>query len=209
MKNFLDKLNGFRIINKKLLIFLIIIIIVGLTSGSIFTLFLNDSDKEMTFNELSLFFNNVVTNKLNYFDCFKNSYSNSMFYLTIIWILGVSLFGAIFIIPILYFKSFILGFTISSIIANYGFKGVLISIFYVIPHLVINLLVFTYISLFAITLSIRMIKGFIGKKTVDFKLIFNKYMIIFLLGLVILLFTSLYETFIMPLILSVFKGLIM
>jgi len=208
MKNILDKFKSYLIINKKMMLFLFIIVLIGIITGSLFTIFLNVDDKTLIKNSLDLFFNNCINDKLNYFDAFKNSLFSNYFYTIIIWLLGISLIGAVFAVPIAYFKSFILGFTISSIITNYGLKGVIIAILYIFPHLIFNLLIIMFITHYSVILSFKIFKSFFNKGIIDFKFIFKKYFIILIICLLILMLTSLYEGFVIPLIFKTFKGLI-
>lgn len=208
MKKILDKFKSYLIINKKMMLFLFIIVLIGIITGSLFTIFLNVDDKTLIKNSLDLFFNNCINDKLNYFDAFKNSLFSNYFYTIIIWLLGISLIGAVFAVPIAYFKAFILGFTISSIITNFGLKGVIIAILYIFPHLIFNLLIIMFITHYSVILSFKIFKSFFNKGVVDFKFIFRKYFIILIICLIILMLTSLYEGFVIPLIFKTFKGLI-
>ena len=208
MKKILDKFKSYLIINKKMMLFLFIIVLIGIITGSLFTIFLNVDDKTLIKNSLDLFFNNCINDKLNYLEAFKNSLFSNYFYTIIIWLLGISLIGAVFAVPIAYFKSFILGFTISSIITNYGLKGVIIAILYIFPHLIFNLLIIMFITHYSVILSFKIFKSFFNKGVVDFKFIFRKYFIILIICLIILMLTSLYEGFVIPLIFKTFKGLI-
>lgn len=208
MKKILDKFKSYLIINKKMMLFLFIIVLIGIITGSLFTIFLNIDDKTLIKNSLDLFFNNCINDKLNYFDAFKNSLFSNYFYTIIIWLLGISLIGSIFVVPIAYFKSFILGFTISSIITNFGLKGVIIAFLYIFPHLIFNLLIIMFITHYSVILSFKIFKSFFNKGVVDFKFIFRKYFIILIICLIILMLTSLYEGFVIPLIFKTFKGLI-
>lgn len=208
MKKILDKFKSYLIINKKMMLFLFIIVLIGIITGSLFTIFLNIDDKTLIKNSLDLFFNNCINDKLNYFEAFKNSLFSNYFYTIIIWLLGISLIGSIFAVPIAYFKSFILGFTISSIITNFGLKGVIIAILYIFPHLIFNLLIIMFITHYSVILSFKIFKSFFNKGVIDFKFIFRKYFIILIICLLILMLTSLYEGFVIPLIFKTFKGLI-
>ena len=66
MKKYMDKLKSNIRINKNLFVFLVVIIAVGVASGSIFVSVLNDSDKTMVSDYLNNFLNNLNSNNLNY-----------------------------------------------------------------------------------------------------------------------------------------------
>jgi len=98
---------------------------------------------------------------------------------------------------ILFYKAFIIGFSLSSFILTYGIKGTILSIIYIFPHLIINILIFCLITAFTLKISISMIKHIINKKEVNMRVYFNKYFSIIIVSFVVITLTSLYESYIM------------
>ena len=137
MKKYMDKLRSNIRINKNLFVFLIVIIAVGVASGSVFVTILNDSDKTMVSDYLNNFFNNLNSNNLNYNGTLINTLIFTIGLAILIWALGISIIGFILILLFLFTKSFALGFSIGSIIINFNFKGVLVALAYVVPHHII------------------------------------------------------------------------
>lgn len=198
MKKYMDKLRSNIRINKNLFVFLVVIIAVGVASGSIFVTVLNDSDKTMVSDYLNNFFNNLNSNNLNYSGTLINTLIFTLGLVILIWILGISVIGFILILLFLFIKAFALGFSVGSIIINFNFKGILISLAYVVPHHIINLMIYLLISSYALVLSYRLINSFTKKKSFDFKGIFNRYLFILGFSLIILLFSALYEVYLAP-----------
>ena len=106
------------------------------------------------------------------------------------------------ILLFLFIKAFSLGFSIASIIINFNFKGVLIALAYVVPHHVINMMIYLLISSYALVLSYKLISSFSKKKNFDFKNIFNRYLFILLFSIIILFISVLYEVYLAPQIIN-------
>ena len=198
MKKYMNKLKSNIRINKNLFVFLVVIVSVGVASGSIFVTFLNDSDKIMVSDYLNSFLNNLNSNNLNYNGTLINTLTFTLGLAILIWILGISVIGFVLILLFLFIKAFSLGFSVASIIINFNFKGILIALAYVVPHHIINLMIYLLISSYALVLSYRLISSFTKKKNFDFKGIFNRYLFIIVFSLIILLFSVLYEVYLAP-----------
>ena len=203
MKKYMDKFMKNIHINKNLFIFLLVIVIVGIASGALFSLVIDNNDKELVYNYLTDFFNNIKKGQLN----FNNSFVNSLFFTilfgVLIWLLGISVIGFFIVLFMLFLKSFILGFSVGSIIYVFKFKGILYSLVYVFPHQVINILIFMLLSGYALIVSFKIIRCFSSKKTLDFRNIFNRYMRVLIFSVLILIITSLYEIYLMPKLLNI------
>lgn len=195
MKKYMDKLKNNIRINKNLFVFLVVIIAVGIAAGSIFVTVLNNDDKVMVSDYLNNFLNNLNSNNLNYSGTVINTLIFTLGGAFLIWLLGISVIGFILILLFLFVKAFALGFSIGSIIINFNFKGILIALAYIVPHHIINMMIFLLISSYALILSYRLINSFTKKKSFDFKGIFNKYLFILGFSLIILLISVLYEVY--------------
>ena len=184
----------------KLLIFLIIICIIGIITGSIFITILNSSDKNSILVSLEEFitgYDEIKPEK----DLINNLVVNIM-YVFAIWILGISIIGLPIVIFILFFKAFLLSFTISSFIMKYKLKGIILGIIYNMPHQVINLVVYMYLGVYSIKLSSYIIEAIVYKKSINFKNITNRYLLVLIVSIILLITTTLYETYIMPILLK-------
>lgn len=189
---------------KKKYLILLILSTIGIISGIIFIFTISKQDKLTIVEYMNNFFTGIQENKLNYTSCLFNSLLNNILYITIIFLLGISIIGFPIIITILFFKSFIIGFSFSSIIYTYGLKGIINAIFYTFPHQVIYLLIIILLSFYALNFSSRLFRYLFLKKNINFKEITHKYLKIYLLALIITLILSLYETYISTYLLKLF-----
>lgn len=202
----MDKLKIKIKLDKKIFIFLLILMIVGITAGSIFVSILNSSDKQLVIEHLNNFLNNIENNKLDCFLALKNNLIGNIFYVLVIWLLGISVIGLPIIIFMFFSKTFVLGFSIGSIISSFKAKGILFSVIYTFPGQVLSLLFFLILVMYAMSFSFKMIYVIFKKKTLDFKLVMNKYFKILIMVLIIIVLMGLYDAYLMPkLIKSIIK----
>ena len=198
MKKKMDKLKEYLKMNKKVFVFLFILFIIGLAAGSIFRVTLNDNDTSLVNTYLDNYINSIKDNTIVFKDTFLNSISSNLLITVLIWLLGISVIGLPIIIFLFFYKSFVIGFAISSVLMKYKVKGLLLSIIYIFPHHIINILLLMVLISYAFLISIGIINAVIKRKEISFKDITYKYLII--LGLIssVLIFLSLYEAFIVP-----------
>lgn len=200
---YLDKLKSIVKINKKLVNCFVILMVIGIIFGSIFMVILNDTDKSLIKDYYNNFISNVNNNTLNYFFSLKSGMFNNLLYITIIWALGISIIGIPIVIFMFFIKSFILGFSISSIMFNFKLKGCLLSFVSIFPHQIINFIVYIIITIYSISFSIRLINSIIKKKQIDFKLLMNKYLKILIISVILIILSILIETFITPILIKI------
>lgn len=190
--------------NKKVNLFVIFIVILGIISGSLFLMVLNDNDKSEVINEISTFMANINTNNINNLNSFKNSLIEGMILIILSWILGMSIIGVIFNIFFIYMKSFIIGFSISSFILVYKYKGILSSLIYVIPSQLINILIILILGVYTLLFSKYLFKMiFLKDKTVNLGKFFKKYVLVFGICIILCLVSSLCEAYLLPSLLKV------
>lgn len=195
MKKYMDKLKSNIRINKNLFVFLLVIIAVGIAAGSIFVTVLNNEDKVMVSDYLNNFLNNLNSNNLNYSGTLINTLIFTLGAALLIWLLGISIIGFLLILIFLFIKAFSIGFSIGSIIINFNFKGIIMALAYIVPHHIINLMIYLLISSYALVLSYRLINSFTKKQSFEFKSVFNRYLFILLFSIIILLLSVLYEVY--------------
>lgn len=198
MKKLTLKIKNKVKLDKNLTIFLFVLLIIGIISGSIFAGILNESDKILVDQHLNSFLTNIEVGQVDYFSIFKSNLISSLFNSIIIWLLGMSIIGIIVIVVMFFSSSFILGFTIGSVISTFGFKGCLFALIYSFPFEIINLLMLLILVMYAMSFSFKLIFSIFKKQTVNFKLIINRYTIILLITLGINIINTLYNSYLMP-----------
>lgn len=190
--------------NKKVNLFVIFIVILGIISGSLFLMVLNDNDKSEVINEISTFMTNINTNNINNLNSFKNSLIEGMILIILSWILGMSIIGVIFNIFFIYMKSFIIGFSISSFILVYKYKGILSSLIYIIPSQLINILIILILGVYTLLFSKYLFKMiFLKDKTVNLGKFFKKYVLVFGICIILCVISALCEAYLLPSLLKV------
>lgn len=199
MKNIFKSRLSIIIPNKKINLFTIFIIVLGIISGSIFLIALKDTDKGIIVNKITNFMTKINSNDINNIKAFKNAICENGIYIFTIWLLGFSIIGIIANVFLTYLRGFIVGFTISSFIHLYKFKGILAAFIYAFPTTIINLLVTFLISVYSFTFTIYLIKSIFNKtNNILIKNYLKKYFIILLISFLMIFISSLTEAFLLP-----------
>lgn len=184
---------------KKKYLFLFIIIIIGIIMGVIFSNILSIDDEKLVYTKLTTYFNNLKNDiPINYMENLLSSIKTNIIYLILIWIFGLSIIGLFFNNFIIFFKSFILGFSIGSIVNIYFYSGLILSFVYIFPCMLINLLVYLIMTYYANDFSLKLFDVLFRKKEYKFNIVIKKYAKLLCFLLVILIVSSLFETFITP-----------
>ena len=188
--------------NKKMIIILLGITVIGIIAGSVFMTFITDTDKTLSADYLKSFFDNITNNKLDYIASLKNNFLSNFIFITSIFLLGISVIGVPIALIMYFVKSFTLGFTIATIILNYNFKGILYSIIYIFPSHIIKLILFIMLVMYAVKVSSYLIYAIFNKLEINFKDIMNKYFKVFAICLIGVTITAILDTFLVPFLLE-------
>ena len=188
---------------KKKYLFIISIAVIGIFIGIVFANVINKADKILVEDKLTTYFLNIKDNKnINYFGNLLNSFLNNNLYLIIIWLLGLSIIGIVLNNFIIFFKSFVIGFSIGSIINVYLYKGIIGALIYIFPHHIINILVYVVLIYHANNFSIKLFKTLFLKQDNKIKELMPKYLKILLYCFIALSISALLETFLSPFIIK-------
>ena len=198
------------IIKQKRLYFVLIgLMIVAVLSGILFWFVISNEDKLLVTDELTSFFTSIKDgSSINYFSSLLNSIITNLIYVILIWLLGISIIGLPIILFMLAIKSFIVGFSISSIVATYSFKGLLGAITYTFPHQIIFLLLLVLLGFYAISFCIKLFKYLFLKQIINFKDAMRRYLKILIISCITAIVISLFETFISTYFIKLFTLLI-
>lgn len=132
-------------ISKKMYIFMLVILIIGIITGIVFVIMLDEATKEILFLNINEFLQN-----------FSNANINSglmhLVILSSLLILSIFLVGGPLLIFYMFYNGFSIGFVVSSITYIFGIKGMLYgSIYILISRLVyIIVLIIFNVNLFKI-----------------------------------------------------------
>ena len=208
MKKIMDKLLKTIRFDKRYVFFCLVLVILGIICGSLFIVILNSSDKNLVIEYIQSFVDSIKNHNFNYIDTLKNTLIANYLVILIISIISFTYFLIPINILILFYKSFIVGFSLSSFVLTYKIKGVLLSIIYIFPHMIFNILLLSILTAFTLKISINMIKHIIRRKDVNMRLYFNKYLYTVLFVFILITISSLYESFITPALLKLFVNIL-
>lgn len=209
MNNKLYAAKNSIIKQKKLYRIIITLMIFGIISGILFIFFISKESKTKALVSIKNFFDLMNTSTgINYGKSLLNTLVNNIGYVLLIWLLGISIIGLPITIVLAFMKSFIVGFSISSIISCYKAKGILGAFLYVFPHQIIILFIYLLLSFYSISFSIKLFKSLFLKQTINFRVVMQKYIKILLISLIGIIIISLYEVFISTYFIKLFTMLL-
>lgn len=189
--------------SKKTNYFVLTILILGVISGSIFLMVLNETDKANVINQIQTFFTNINSSNINSGLAFKNSIITNLVYITLIWIFGMSIIGILLNVFLIYLKGFLLGFSIAAIFNCYGIKGILGVIVYVFPHQILNIFSILILGIYSIMFTIKLFEYMFSKKNNNMRNMLKKYSIIYLFTIFISIISSLSEAYLLPIFMKI------
>ena len=187
----------------KLLLILLISTIISFILGCLFISIVDNNGRSLIKESINSYFGGIFDGKTNYINGLYTILPRNIFTNIIIWLVGISIIGIIIVSCLLLFKSFLVGFSLSSIIYTYGFKGILISIIYMISE-VINLFIIFLLTYYSISFSILLFNYLFRKKEYNRRIIMKRYIKIFIICLGITILNSLISIFLIPNLLRFF-----
>ena len=198
MKELINKVK-----QNKLLFILLLIMILFTILGILFPALINSENKVLIKNSIENFMTSIDKNNINYISAFISSITNNIIGTILIWILGISIIGIPIILISIAFKSFLTGFSITSIFITYGIKGTLIAIVYTLPNMpnIINLLGSFLLGYYAISFSIMIYKSVFKKETRNWQPIVKRYLKIGIFFIIFSIIVSIIESYLIPKIL--------
>ena len=210
MKKIIKYLNETIKKEKNILIFILITFFLGLILGSLFINFITEDDKKLLVEQLELFLSNVknLTKDVFGIKVFSEEILNNGFQLFIIFVLGISMIGLPVVIIIMFFKGFMLGTTLATIILKYQFKGIIGSFLYVFPCYIFNIIIYIFISFFAVNASIKFLKALFKKDNLNFKSFFGRYLLSFIISMFFMFIVCFLDAYLTPVLLKLFTYII-
>lgn len=179
--------------NKKNFIIIAILFCIGISIGIFFINNSSESQKE----ELNLYITSLIdkvkkTDSINNFDLLLLSIKENVSLILLVWFLGCTIIGGIFIYLAIIYKGFTIGYTISAMIAVLGAKqGIILSIISLFFQNIIFLFSFFLIA----ENGIKLYKG-IYTRCINLKEEVIRHTIIMLISIMLSIFSSLVEVYI-------------
>ncbi len=194
---------------KKIYLFLGILLMIGIILGISYVFVLNEVDGVLLTDEITRFFTQMKSiEHFSYGSSFLNSILSNVLYVFTVWLLGISIIGLPIILFLLMMKGFIFGFSISSIIKVYHLKGILGSISYIFPHQLLFLIISLLLVYYATSFSTKLFSYLFLKKNIKLKEVMHKYIRILLIGILGSLVASCFEVFLSPFLIQLFTKMI-
>ncbi len=171
-------------INKKLWLFLSIILILGIGSGIGYVFLLNKTNQSLLINSTTNFITTLSSLKINYF-------LNHILVFPFLIISSFFLIGVPLALFYLFYNGFLMGFLLANFILCYHFKGFIFGLFY----LLITKLLFIFL-LFIILPSLLKIASYILKLLIGKRKLNKDYILLYLKkGIICFLFIFLNDLF--------------
>lgn len=195
------KLERVRV--NKLLRFLTIVTVIGFIIGILFISILSDNNKEMVITSINSYFYGLFNGELTYFKSLVSVCLSNLILTLFIWIMGISVVGSVIGISYLMYKSFLLGFSLVSIIYTFKIKGVLLGFIYLIPE-VFFLIIYFLLVYYSTSFSYILIRYLFERENFDKRKTLKRYIKILFVILGLVIINSLVLVFIIPNLLKVF-----
>ncbi|MTI60800.1 MAG: stage II sporulation protein M [Firmicutes bacterium] len=185
-----------------LFVFVIIIFVSGISFGAIAVKTVDYSIRENVF----AYFNDFMKgyDELNYSNStlVSESIKFNLLNIVIIWVLGISVFLMPLITVLVFFKGFVLGFTVGFLVNEYSLQGVIMAIAAVFPQNLIIIPAYILAAVMAIYLSVRIFKYYRGLEGLNGEDLLTYTLEMGLLAL-LLVGGSIIETFISPYLMKI------
>ncbi len=187
----------------KLLRILTIITVISFIIGILFISILSDSNKDIIKSSINTYFNGLFNGQFTYFKSIMSISISNIILTLFIWIMGISIVGSVIGILYLIYKSFLVGFSLVSIIYTFKVKGILLGLIYIIPE-VIFLVIYFFLVYYSTSFSNILIRYLLERETFDKNRYLKRYIKILLIILGLVIINSFILVFIIPNILKAF-----
>lgn len=185
-----------KISKNKLLLFLIIITIISILLGIFFIAVISNDNQDLVKSTINSYFLDINENKIQYLNNLWSILTSNLFLILFIWIMGISIIGIIISLILLIYKSFLIGFSFTSILYTYGFKGLISGIIYIFPE-IINLFIVFILTYYSISFSILLFNYLFKKKEYN-RIFVRRYLKLLVISSLIIIFSTLISTFVIP-----------
>jgi len=187
-------------------IFLSTVLITGIIIGSITVNLISDIQLQNIQSFISGFLANVNNISVDYSSIFYISISNNMKTAALLIILGISIVGIPFILGIILFRGFVLGFTVGFLIEQLGSKGLILSVLSILPQNLIILPCILSIGVTGLTFATTVIKNRIKNYQENYSQMLGGYMLLNILFSFLLVISGLIEGYISPIFIKFFSN---
>ena len=126
-------------LSKKLYLFMSIVLVIGIITGVVFVIMLDEATKEILFLNINNFLQSFGSSNISIL-------VQHLVILSTLLILSIFLIGGPLVIFFMFYNGFTIGFIISSITCIFGIKGMLFGVLYVIVSKLVFVVLFIIFS---------------------------------------------------------------
>ena len=199
----MDKILSLYMRNKiPLLVFVGGIFIIGIVFGTLALESMNFSVRQELFEYFNNFLQGYESIEYEKGYLLSESAKLNMISIIAIWIFGASVVIMPLVPVLIFFKGFVLGFTIGFLVSQFHFKGIIMAISTIFPQNILIVPAYIFGGLTAIDFSFRIIKHYRGYLRLDFGDFIDYSSKMIVLGF-LMLGGSLLEAFFVPYLLRI------
>lgn len=196
-RHFLDNISIYT--------FIMVLFLMGIIFGAVIVNSLSSQHQEDLFFYLGQFFSQVGEGEMvPQEELLKSSFLHNVKMAGLIWIMGISIIGFPLIFLLLFLKGIVVGFSVGFLVHQMGWNGLLLAFGSLLPQNIFIIPVFIYIAANAVGLSIKLIKKIFVRQSPHYPLVpvFAKYILGFIVALVVLTVAASVEAFISPILMK-------
>ncbi len=194
------KLN-FKVEKTSYLIALLVIFLVGVTFGSFYATKVDETTSELIMDRLANI--QYQVDDFNHLNIFAKSFFSNIWYVFLIWFLGLTLVGIPLIWITVFVKGFGFGFVISFFVREFGIRGIPYALAYTFPQNVIIIPLLIYVSYVAWHFSYRLYVSVFRKSQSKYvSKNFNAYLKLLVYSTLIILVYSFIVIIVSPLVIK-------
>lgn len=145
--------------NRNAYLFLLMAFILGVSAGAFTVNGLSVMQRDELSNYLQGFLQLLNNQNMNSSELFSAAFMENLKIVALLWVLGVTIIGIPFIFVIMVVRGFITGFSTGFIISAMGFKGILFTIFTMLPKEIIIVPCLVAIGVNGINFSIKIARN--------------------------------------------------
>jgi len=191
-----------KLIDKRIIIINAALLVLGLISGIIFLLFTSNLDKLIIKEEITDFFTQIGNGSSASISNILISFKYNIIYIFIITMSSIIYLFSPLVLLINFYKGFLIGFLMSSIVLTYKLKGFFLSILSLIPHHLIMSITIVIYSSIMLHFSYKLMRGTYNGENINLKTFIKKISILFLGATLVCLISSILEIYLNPLIIN-------
>lgn len=183
-----------------LYMFILVLFVMGVICGSVIVNSLSFTQKEDLLYYLSRFFGQVKDGSIaSSYQMFLESLKHNIQYISLIWILGISIIGFPLILLLLFLKGTVIGFSVGFLVNAMGWEGFRVALVSVLPQNIILVPVMIFITVLSLALSTNIIRRvFLKQVRQPLKPVLIKYVVALLIAILFISGAGAIEAYFSP-----------